>query len=147
MRDGFPVCKRKSGAFLPFMGAGRHFSRNLLGMSMEKRFFLSAGVVAFLALNGVAIGGKRVVVDQSSQTLRAYEDGALVFRARVSTGKRGKETPGGRFRARYKERMHYSSRYHHAPMPYSVNIGGHYFIHGFSSVPSHPASHVYPVVA
>lgn len=37
--------------------------------------------------------------------------------------------------------MHYSRRYDNAPMPYSVHVGGNYFIHGFSSVPSYPASH------
>ncbi len=97
-------------------------------------------MAALLVFAAPAMGSKRVVIDKSSQTLNAYEDGALVFRTQVSTGKRGKETPSGRFRAGYKERMRYSSRYHNAPMPYSVNIGGHYFIHGFSSVPSYPAS-------
>lgn len=37
--------------------------------------------------------------------------------------------------------MHYSSLYHNAPMPWSVQIYGHVFIHGFTSVPNYPASH------
>ncbi|MHA3770518.1 L,D-transpeptidase [Verrucomicrobiota bacterium sgz303538] len=85
-------------------------------------------------------GSKRVVIDKSSQVLRAYEGNRLVFQSRVSTGKPGKRTPSGTFRARGKQRMHYSRRYHNAPMPYSVHLGGHYFIHGFSSVPKYPAS-------
>jgi lipoprotein-anchoring transpeptidase ErfK/SrfK len=37
--------------------------------------------------------------------------------------------------------MHRSSRYHNAPMPWSVQVRGHVFIHGFTSVPRYPASH------
>jgi lipoprotein-anchoring transpeptidase ErfK/SrfK len=37
--------------------------------------------------------------------------------------------------------MHYSRLYHHAPMPYSVEVSGNIFIHGYSDVPSYPASH------
>jgi lipoprotein-anchoring transpeptidase ErfK/SrfK len=102
---------------------------------------LAALLTAPGQLNAAQTGfGKRVVVDKSSQTLRAYEDGQLVFRTRVSTGKPGKDTPNGRFSAKTKKRMHYSSRYDNAPMPYSVQYSGHYFIHGYSSVPPYPAS-------
>ena len=86
-------------------------------------------------------GGKRVVVDKSSQTLRAYEGNQLVMESRVSTGRRGRETPNGHFRAQEKSLMHYSRLYDNAPMPFSVQFAGNYFIHGFSSVPNHPASH------
>jgi lipoprotein-anchoring transpeptidase ErfK/SrfK len=85
--------------------------------------------------------GKRVVINKTDQTLRAYEGGQLVFKSRVSTGRPGKETPCGSFSAKSKSRMHYSSLYENAPMPYSVQISGNYFIHGFSSVPNWPASH------
>ena len=85
--------------------------------------------------------GKRVVIDKTNQTLRAYEGGSLVFQSRVSTGRPGRETPSGRYSAQSKKRMHYSTLYDNAPMPYSVQISGNYFIHGFSSVPNWPASH------
>lgn len=88
-----------------------------------------------------AAGGKSVVIDKGTQTLRAYENGHLVFQTRVSTGKAGRETPNGHFTAGGKQRMHHSSLYENAPMPYSVPFNGNYFIHGFSSVPSYPASH------
>jgi lipoprotein-anchoring transpeptidase ErfK/SrfK len=84
---------------------------------------------------------KMVVVDKSSQTLRAYEGNQVVMASRVSTGRRGRETPDGRFRVQSKSVMHYSKLYANAPMPYSVQFAGNYFIHGFSSVPSYPASH------
>jgi lipoprotein-anchoring transpeptidase ErfK/SrfK len=85
-------------------------------------------------------GRKWVVIDKSNQLLRAYEGNRLIIQSRVSTGKPGKRTPSGMFYAKRKERMHYSRRYHNAPMPYSVHLGGHYFIHGFSFVPRYPAS-------
>ena len=86
-------------------------------------------------------GPKRVVIDKSRQVLRAYEGDRLVLQTRISTGRRGRETPNGRFHARSKSLMHCSRLYDNAPMPYSVQIAGNYFIHGFSSVPNYPASH------
>ena len=86
-------------------------------------------------------GPKHVVIDKSRQTLRAYEGNRVVQETRISTGKHGKETPNGHFRAEAKFRMHHSHLYGNAPMPYSVQVGGNYFIHGFSSVPNRPASH------
>lgn len=87
------------------------------------------------------LGSKRVEIDKSQQMLRAYQGDQLVIESRVSTGRDGKRTPNGSYHAGYKERMHYSSLYDDAPMPYSVQVSGNYFIHGFSSVPSRPASH------
>ncbi|MEQ1860195.1 MAG: L,D-transpeptidase [Chthoniobacteraceae bacterium] len=86
-------------------------------------------------------GAKRVVIDKTEQKLRAYDGGQLVFETRVSTGMEGRRTPNGSFRARMKEPMHYSSLYDNAPMPYSVQFHGNYFLHGYSVVPDHPASH------
>ena len=66
----------------------------------------------------------------------------VVMRTKVSTGREGKRTPNGEFEAGpYKARMHRSSLYNDAPMPYSVQIVGNIFVHGFSSVPDYPASH------
>ena len=86
-------------------------------------------------------GPKRVVVDKSQQVLRAYEGNRVVLQTRISSGRRGRETPNGSFRAQSKSLMHYSRLYDNAPMPYSVQFAGNYFIHGFSSVPNYPASH------
>lgn len=88
-----------------------------------------------------AIPAKRVEIDKTTQMLRAYEAGKLVFESRVSTGKRGKRTPSGNFTAGVKLRMHYSRLYDNAPMPFSVQVKGNYFIHGYKHVPERPASH------
>lgn len=86
-------------------------------------------------------GPKHVEVSLREQKLRAWEGSRLVLETRISSGKHG-STPAGEFRAGpFRARMHYSTRYHHAPMPWSVQIHGHIFIHGFTQVPSFPASH------
>jgi len=46
----------------------------------------------------------------------------------VSTGIYG--TPSGTFRPQSLSRDHYSSLYHHAPMPYSIVYDGNFAIHG-----------------
>jgi lipoprotein-anchoring transpeptidase ErfK/SrfK len=84
---------------------------------------------------------KHVVVDKAKQELVAYEGDVEVLRTRVSTGRMGKRTPSGSYTAGYKQRMHRSKLYNNAPMPFSVQFNGNYFIHGFTSVPKQPASH------
>ncbi len=112
------------------------------------RRWLVVLVLCFAALSATAqqpapptTTTKRVVVDKSTQMLRAYDGDKLVLETRVSTGKWDKSTPNGEFNAGYKERMHYSRLFENAPMPYSVHVTDNVFIHGFSSVPRHPASH------
>ena len=86
-------------------------------------------------------GPKRVEIDLSAQKLRAYQGNRLVMKTNISSG-RNRATPTGRFSAGpYKSAEHYSSLYHNAPMPWSVQVSGNIFIHGFSSVPRYPASH------
>lgn len=89
----------------------------------------------------ISIGAKRAEVNLTEQRLRAWQGGRLVLETRVSSGRNGR-TPSGDFRAGpYKARKHYSTLYDNAPMPWSVQVNGNVFIHGFSSVPSYPASH------
>ena len=91
--------------------------------------------------DGVLAASKRVVVDKAVQELTAYEGERVILRSRVSTGRAGRRTPSGNFTAGIKARMHYSRLYDNAPMPFSVQFNGNYFIHGFTSVPNRPASH------
>ena len=81
---------------------------------------------------------KRAEINLAQQKLRAWEGQRLVLETRVSSGKRGR-TPSGDYSAGpYKARKHYSSRYNNAYMPYSVQVTGHIFIHGYKSVPEVP---------
>lgn len=89
----------------------------------------------------MSAGPKWVEISLAKQQLQAWQGARLVLVSRISSGRRG-STPAGDYRAGpFKARMHYSTRYRNAPMPWSVQIHGHIFIHGFTSVPSYPASH------
>lgn len=86
-------------------------------------------------------GAKHVVIDKKQQVLIAYEGDRMVFECHVSTGRGKGWTPNGDFHAGMKSLIHYSSLFHNAPMPYSVQVSGNIFIHGFAEVPPWPASH------
>ncbi len=89
----------------------------------------------------VVLAEKRAEINLKAQRMRAWEGARLVLDTNISSGKRGR-TPTGSFTAGpYKARKHYSSRYNNAYMPYSVQVTGHIFIHGFKDVPKYPASH------
>jgi len=85
-------------------------------------------------------GPKRVEINLTEQTLRAYEGNRMVLQSRISSG-RGRITPTGSFRAGpYMAENHYSSLFNNAHMPWSVQVQGNIFIHGFAEVPDYPAS-------
>ena len=87
-------------------------------------------------------GPKRVELDKATLLMKAYQGQREVLETRFSPRRRGYATPNGTFTAGpYKARMHLSSLYDDAPMPYSVQVEGNVFIHGYSSVPNRPASH------
>jgi hypothetical protein len=99
--------------------------------------WVRSGRQAFVARRGA----QRVEIDLARQRLYAWQGPWLVLETKISSGRYG-NTPRGDFTAGpYKSRMHYSSRYNNAPMPWSVQVSGHIFVHGFSSVPDYPASH------
>lgn len=84
---------------------------------------------------------QRVEVSLADQRLLAWQGSRLILASKVSTGRRG-STPPGEFKAGpYKARQHFSKLYNNAPMPWSVQVNGHIFIHGFTQVPDYPASH------
>jgi len=84
---------------------------------------------------------KHVEIDKTTQTLTAYEGDQVVLVSRVSTGRSGRSTPTGLFHAGAKYLMHYSSRYHHAPMPSACRCPTIVSFHGYRDVPLWPASH------
>ncbi len=86
-------------------------------------------------------GERRVEINLSEQKLMAFQGPYLVMSTNVSTGRRGYGTPTGMYKAQSKARHRVSRTYDNAPMPYSVQLKGGYFIHGSGSVPRRPASH------
>ena len=90
----------------------------------------------------IQFANKRVEVDLANQRLRAYQGARLVLDSPISTGREGKKTPSGEFKAGpVKLPMHRSRLYHNAPMPWSVQVHENIFIHGFRKVARHPSSH------
>ncbi len=90
----------------------------------------------------VIVSEKWVEISLDEQELTAWQGSRLVLRTNVSTGKPGFRTPTGEFKAGpEKAKMRYSRTYDNSPMPYAVQLYKGYFVHGYPSVPSFPASH------
>jgi lipoprotein-anchoring transpeptidase ErfK/SrfK len=85
--------------------------------------------------------GVLIVVSLASQRMYVFRDGALWDSSKVSTGKRGNETPVGTFPILQKKVHHRSNLYNDAPMPYMQRLTwGGVALHA-GHVPGYPASH------
>lgn len=84
-----------------------------------------------------------IFVDKSKQKMYVYIDDSFAYSWLVSTARKGYNTPVGTFSPTFLDRMHYSSKYENAPMPWSVFFNGGYAIHGteHNSSLGSPASH------
>lgn len=84
-----------------------------------------------------------VRVDLSAQRMTVTTDSGETQEWAISSGRGSYRTPVGSYRAQWLDRNHRSSRYHNAPMPYSVFFRGNYAIHGTNDVRhlGRPASH------
>ena len=82
-------------------------------------------------------------IDLSSQRMHVTANGKPVGSWKISSGRRGYDTPPGSFRPKWISRMHYSRKYYNSPMPYSVFFNGGIATHGTSAVSrlGQPASH------
>ncbi|NTW56917.1 MAG: L,D-transpeptidase [Chlorobiaceae bacterium] len=85
-------------------------------------------------------GDREIRIFLRRQYFGAYEKGQLVFWGPVSSGKKGRNTPPGKFFVHYKQRYKKSLKYDDAPMPFSINFNQGYFLHQ-QSMPGYPASH------
>jgi lipoprotein-anchoring transpeptidase ErfK/SrfK len=79
-------------------------------------------------VSGAARAEVLIQIDKSSQRMSVSVNGQQRYTWSVSTGIYG--TPSGTFRPQSLSRNHYSSLYHHAPMPYSIFYDGNFAIHG-----------------
>jgi lipoprotein-anchoring transpeptidase ErfK/SrfK len=85
--------------------------------------------------------GVLVVVSLESQRMFVFRKGELWDSSKVSTGKRGNETPVGTFPILQKKVHHRSNLYDDAPMPYMQRLTwGGVALHA-GHVPGYPASH------
>ena len=103
-----------------------------------------AALLLALLLPGPALA-ERVVAQVSitSQTMKVYHEGRLLYTWPVSTAKAGKITPPGTYAPEFLSRNHRSKRYNGAPMPFAIFYDGNYAIHGTDQIKrlGKPASH------
>ena len=83
---------------------------------------------------------RRIMVSLADQTAALYVDGKMSLKTRVSTGRKGYETPPGKYVITNKYR-HWTSTLYDAPMPHFMRLNaGAIGLHE-GVVPRHPASH------
>ncbi len=109
-----------------------------------KYIFAFCAMFAFFIMAPVSSqAGVVAKVDLSQQRMNVYVNGSRRYSWRVSTGRGRYRTPVGSFRPTVLRKMHYSSIYNNAPMPYSVFFYGGYAVHGTNQTKylGRPASH------
>ncbi|MBD3789869.1 MAG: L,D-transpeptidase family protein [Campylobacterales bacterium] len=88
---------------------------------------------------------KEIIIDLSSQHAYALEDGNIVFDGRISSGKKGLETPNGSFRILEKQRDYVSNLWPKpnggAKMPYMMRLSNDGIAMHLGYVPHWPDSH------
>ena len=108
---------------------------------------LLATAVAFLLVlfqTQTALSANLVAkVNLSSQTMTVTQNGVVKHRWRVSTGRKGFNTPTGSWSAKWVSRNHRSRKYNNAPMPFAVFFKGGYAVHATYETKrlGRPASH------
>ncbi|HUI94884.1 MAG TPA: L,D-transpeptidase [Xanthobacteraceae bacterium] len=115
---------------------------------MRHRVLILAGGLALAGAIAVAAApadaNVLVQIDKSTQQMTVSVDGQLRWQWPVSTGRPGRDTPSGTFRAFRMEADHFSKEFDDAPMPHSIfftKIG--HAIHGYLDTRNigMPASH------
>jgi len=82
-----------------------------------------------------------VLVSIPQQTMYVYRNGILIGRSTVSTGSKGRATPGGVFSILEKKQTHRSKKYDNAPMPYMQRLTWSGIAMHSGALPGYPASH------
>ncbi len=108
--------------------------------------FLTRFIALLLALPLMALTAQAKVevnIDLSTQRMQVNVDGRHFATWPISSGRKEYYTPRGAWRPKFLKRMHYSSKYDNAPMPYSIFYHGGIAIHGTTAVSrlGSPASH------
>lgn len=82
-----------------------------------------------------------IVISLGSQQLKVFDSRGLVARSRISSGRRGYDTPTGIFTILQKNRQHYSNLYDSAPMPNMQRLTWSGVALHAGHLPGYPASH------
>lgn len=104
----------------------RHFAAPILAVALA---------IALAVLPGQTLAERVVArVSISSQTMKVYHEGRLLYTWPVSTAKPGKITPTGTYAPEFLSKNNRSRRYNNAPMPFAIFYDGHYAIHGTDQI-------------
>ena len=99
----------------------------------------------FIFMLSMLEASQYVIVDLYKQRAYAIEDGEVMFEGRISSGKRGRETPAGEFTILQKKRHHKSNLWPKpkggAKMPYMMRLTNTGIAMHLGYVPNRPASH------
>ncbi|MBZ9935103.1 L,D-transpeptidase [Mesorhizobium sp. BR1-1-16] len=121
--------------------------------SFAARLTASAAVLAAFAAPASAnvlfpgpasVYAKVSIAEQRMQVVIKRGDGKKeTYSWKISTGRKGFETPPGQFRPDYIDELHHSTKYENAPMPYSVFFNDGIAVHGTTELKrlGSPASH------
>ncbi len=110
---------------------------------MRKFSIFIMGLFALVWFVSPAAAKVQIDINLSSETMHVQADNGQVYDWRVSSARRGYITPDGNYRPQSLQVMHYSHKYHNAPMPHAIFFRGGYAIHGGYSAASMgvPRSH------
>lgn len=87
-------------------------------------------IACLLVATPVVASDVAIVIDLSDQHMRVSVGGAPKYSFDVSTGRKGYNTPKGRYGVQRMYKEYYSKKYDWSPMPYSIFFRGGYAIHG-----------------
>ena len=86
-------------------------------------------------------GPTLVYVDLARQRATVYRNGVRIGVSTISSGKKGNSTPTGVFTILQKNKVHHSSTYNNAPMPYMQRLTWKGVALHAGNLPGYPASH------
>ncbi len=110
---------------------------------MRKQIQLLVVFVSLFLTPLTAAARVHITINLSTQRMAVQASNGASYSWRISTARAGYVTPRGVYSAVNLQRMHYSKKYHHSPMPHSIFFRGGFAIHGTYETRwlGHPASH------
>jgi len=109
------------------------------------KYKIRGTIFGFLLISIPLFAYQEIVIDLSLQKAYALEDGYIVFEGRISSGKKGRETPNGIYTIIQKKRHHKSNLWPKpnggAKMPYMLRLTNSGIAMHLGYVPNKPASH------
>jgi hypothetical protein len=111
------------------------------------RFYIL--VATFLLVSSYLHASKKIVINLSEQKAYAMENDKVVFQGEISSGKKGRETPNGRFKIMEKKKKHVSNLWPKnkngtrggAKMPFMMRLTNTGYSMHLGYTPKYAASH------